>query len=98
MYIVMIDVPRKRDDKQNAYDQCSKPIFPSYSYFKIGHTFHMQRTQRPIDPDQCVLLRSSRSICLQTVLSLDITWAGLRLHGATKSIDASMEPLESNGA
>ena len=94
----MMDVPRKRDDKQNAYDQCSKPIFPSCSFLKIKHTFHIKRTQKPIDPGQGVLLRSFRSIYLQTVLSLDITWAGFRLHGATKSIDASMEPLESNGA
>jgi hypothetical protein len=93
----MMDVAGKTATPQTLMINAISPLFflqpPQYRT-----SSYMRPTQKSIDPNQGDSTVAIHPDPLQNVLSLNIAWTGLRLRGATKSIDASMEPLESNGA
>lgn len=70
------------------------PIFLLVATSGFETALNMRRQLSPINVKAFLRYQSTR---LQTVPSLNIARTGLRLHGVAKSIDASMEPLESNG-
>lgn len=90
-----IDVPKKRAIAKTLMIHAMRPIFflAATSGFETALNMRCQ-----VSPINGKALWRYQSTSLQTVLSLNIARTGFRLHGVAKSIDASMEPLESNGA
>lgn len=71
------------------------PIFLLVTTLGLETALSMRRQLSPINVKALLRYRSTR---LQAILSFNIARTGFRLQGVAKPIDASMEPLESNGA